>query len=429
MGFEEARARVAADVMELLLARVDFSRLEDAHAGEIRRMADESAEQYKGTGVSQSLGGDDQLVLLAATLADEALAFRAFYGLLQDDGIADVLVNGPDRVYVERSGRLEPFAFSFPNEAAVLRVARWMTTRVGRPVSESRPMVDARLPDGSRINVIIPPLAIDGTVLSIRRFRRMGLDLPGLAASGSVPSASLPLLRAVVAARLNILVSGGTGTGKTTFLNALSASIGETERVVTIEDSAELQLARSHVVRLETRPAGIDGTPEVTTRALVRNALRMRPDRILVGEVRGAEAIDMLQAMNTGHEGSMSTVHANSPRDALSRLETMVGMSDVALDERAAKGQIARSIDLIVQLRRLSDGRRVVAKITEVGRLQGDVITLQDIVLWKLSGTTADGRAIGTFRATGVRPSFADRIERAGHSLDPALWRFEQPLA
>ncbi len=271
-------------------------------------------------------------------------------------------------------------------------------------------------------------MAIDGTVLSIRRFRRSGLDLDGLAGGGSVPTAILPLLRAAVAARMNILVAGGTGAGKTTFLNALSTAIGTGERVVTIEDSAELQLAGRHVVRLETRPPAVDGTPGVSTRDLVRNALRMRPDRILVGEVRGAEAIDMLQAMNTGHEGSMSTVHANSPRDALSRLETMVGMSDVDLDERAAKGQIARSIDMVLQLRRLGDGKRVVERVTEVGRLQGDIITLQDIVALQIQGTRGDGRVEGSFRGTGVRPAFAERIERAGFALDPAMWRFEQPL-
>jgi pilus assembly protein CpaF len=256
----------------------------------------------------------------------------------------------------------------------------------------------------------------------------MGLDLDGLARSGSMPTSILPFLRGVVAARLNILVSGGTDAGKTTFLNALSESIGAHERVVTIEDSAELQLRRRHVVRLETRPPAVDGTPEVTTRALVRNALRMRPDRILVGEVRGAEAIDMLQAMNTGHEGSMSTVHANSPRDVLARLETMVGMSDVALDERAARGQIARSIDMIVQLRRLGDGRRVLERITEVGRLQGDVVTLQDIRVLEIRGVSPDGRSEGVFRATGVRPAFMDRVERAGVKLGPELWRLESPL-
>jgi len=414
--------------MEALLERVDFSRVEEGHRAEVRRMCRETLAARRGTDVAAALGGDEALDAVAVELADEAFAFRPFYALLQDDAVADVLVNGRDRVYVEREGRLAAVEFAFPDEAAVLRVARWMTTRIGRPVSDARPMVDARLPDGSRINVVIPPLAIDGTVLSIRRFRRMGLDLDGLARSGSVPPQVLPLLRAAVGARLNVLVAGGTGAGKTTFLNALSASIGEGERVVTIEDSAELQLARTHVVRLETRPSGVDGTAEVTTRALVRNALRMRPDRILVGEVRGAEAIDMLQAMNTGHEGSMSTVHANSPRDALARLETMVGMSDVALDERAGKGQIARSIDLVIQLRRLADGRRVVETITEVGRLQGDVITLQDIVVLHVRGIGPDGRAAGTFRATGVRPAFADRIERAGHRLDPSMWRFEHAL-
>ncbi len=427
-SFEAGRARAAADVMEHLLERVAFARLEEGHRAEVRRMCRETLAARRGTDVSVALGGDAALDAVADGLADEAFAFKDFYALLQDDGVADVLVNGRDRVYVERGGRLSAAEFVFPAEADVLRIARWMTTRIGRPVSEDRPMVDARLPDGSRINVVIPPLAIDGTVLSIRRFRRMGLDLDGLAGGGSVPLQCLPLLRAAVAARLNVLVSGGTGAGKTTFLNALSAAIGDAERVVTIEDSAELQLARTHVVRLETRPAGVDGTAEVTTRALVRNALRMRPDRILVGEVRGPETIDMLQAMNTGHEGSMSTVHANSPRDALARLETMVGMSDVALDERAAKGQIARSIDMIIQLRRLADGRRVVEKITEVGRLQGDVITLQDIVSLEVRGTGPDGRAQGRFRATGVRPAFADRIERAGHRLDPAMWRFEHPL-
>ena len=420
-----ARARAAADFMESLLGRVDFSRLEDGHTEEIRRMGREAVARHRGSAVARALGGDVALDALADELAAQAIAFRPFFALLQDDDVADVLVNGHEQLYVERAGRLAPVDFVFPSEAVVREIAEWMTTRVGRPVSHDRPMVDARLPDGSRINVIIPPLAIDGTVISIRRFRSAGLDLEGLARAGSLPAGILPLLRGAVAARLNILVAGGTGAGKTTFLNALSESIGVTERVVTIEDSAELRLRRHHVVRLETRPAGVDGTPEVSTRALVRNALRMRPDRILVGEVRGAEAVDMLQAMNTGHEGSMSTVHANSPRDVLARLETMVGMSDVALDERAARGQIARSIDMIVQLRRLADGRRVVEKVTEVGRLQGDVVTLQDLVVLEVRGLGAGGRTEGVFRSTGVRPGFADRMERGGFSL----WRLQQPLA
>jgi pilus assembly protein CpaF len=348
--------------------------------------------------------------------------------MLQHPDVSDVLVNGPRQVYVERRGRLEPAALAFPDDDTLARMALWMTARVGRPIGEDRPMVDARLPDGSRLNAVIPPLSMDGVVLSVRRFRHRGLDLSGLAASSAFPLPFADLLAGMVACRLNVLICGGTGSGKTTMMNALSAYVGEHERVITIEDSAELVLRKAHVVRLETRLPDPSGKGEVTTRALVRNALRMRPDRILVGEVRGPEALDMLQAMNTGHEGSMSTIHANSPRDALDRLGTMVAMSDAALSDRAVRAQIGRSIDAIIHVRRLPDGRRVVDRITEVGQLQGDVIATQDILRFDYAGEDGQGRSLGAFVATGVRPAFADRIERRGVHLSSELWRLQMPI-
>ena len=369
-----ARAQVVGKVMESLLDQVDFGRIGADHAPDLENLCRSLMGEAVTPAVERQLGGPQGLDDAARELADDLVQTRGFLSLLQHSRISDILVNGMSQVYIEQDGQLQVTGVVFPSVEALERAALWMTARVGRPVTHDRPMVDARLPDGSRLNVIIPPLALDGIVISIRRFHHQGLDLGGLAKAGAFPEAFQSLLGSMVSCRLNILVSGGTGAGKTTMLNAMSHYVPETERVVTIEDSAELRLRQRHVVRLETRLADAFGKGEVTTRMLVRNALRMRPDRIVVGEVRGPEALDMLQAMNTGHEGSMSTIHANTPRDALERLGTMVGMSDVSFTERGIRGQIARSIDAILHVRRLNDGRRVVDRLTEVGQLQGEMM-------------------------------------------------------
>ena len=413
------RAQIVGRVMEDLLRQVDFGLVDEGHQGELSRLCHTTALEHTTAAVERQLGGPAAIEALAKELASDLVGTRSFLTLLQHGHVSDILVNGPNQVYVEQDGLLQPTGVTFPSADALRRTALWMTARVGRPVMETRPMVDARLPDGSRLNVIIPPLALDGVVISIRRFRHQGLDLEGLTAEGLFPAPLLPLLGAMVEGRLNLLISGGTGAGKTTLLNALSQYVPERERVVTIEDSAELRLRQAHVVRLETRLPDAFGKGEVTTRMLVRNALRMRPDRILVGEVRGAEAIDMLQAMNTGHEGSMSTVHANSPRDALDRLATMVGMSDVNLTERGTRGQIARSLDAVLHVRRLPDGKRVLDRLSEVGQLQGEMVAMQDIIRFD---ETPGSRQ---FVATGVRPTFVDGLERRGARIDPSLWRLQ----
>ena len=408
--------------MEDLLTQVDFGLVDAAHEGELARLCRTTAQEHTSAAVERQLGGPAAVEALGRELAADLVGTRSFLTLLQHGHVSDILVNGPTQVYVEQDGLLQPTGVTFPSADALYRTALWMTARVGRPVTEGRPMVDARLPDGSRLNVIIPPLALDGVVISIRRFRHQGLDLEGLAREGLFPAPLLPLLAAMVDARLNLLISGGTGAGKTTLLNALSQFVPERERVVTVEDSAELRLRQAHVVRLETRLPDAFGKGEVTTRMLVRNALRMRPDRILVGEVRGPEAIDMLQAMNTGHEGSMSTIHANSPRDALDRLATMVSMSDVNLSERGTRGQIARSLDAVLHVRRLSDGKRVLDRLSEVGGLQGEMVAMQDILRFEQDGSAR------RFVATGVRPTFIERLEQRGARIDPSLWRLHARL-
>ncbi len=339
----------------------------------------------------------------------------------RDKSISDILVNGPKEIYIERRGRLARVPVSFRSDRHLLAIIDRIVSRVGRRVDESSPMVDARLPDGSRVNAIIPPLALDGPVLSIRRFG-VELTIEELQELGSLTSEMVHLLGATVQARLNVLISGGTGSGKTTLLNALSAYIPASERVVTIEDAAELRLQQEHVVRLETRPPNAEGQGEVVARDLVRNALRMRPDRIIVGEVRGAEALDMLQAMNTGHEGSLTTVHANSPRDALSRLETMIQFAGTALPIRAVREQIASALDLVVHVSRMADGTRRVVSVTEVTSMEGDVISLQEIFRYRRQGIAEDGSVVGQFEASGVRPTFTDRLRIAGIELPLNLY-------
>jgi pilus assembly protein CpaF len=342
--------------------------------------------------------------------------------LFRDPSISDILVNSHRDIFIERKGKLTRVGAQFRNDGHLLAVIDRIVSRIGRRVDESSPMVDARLPDGSRVNAIIPPLALDGPVLSIRRF---GADLTveQLIANGALTMEMLQLLAGCVKARLNVLISGGTGSGKTTLLNALSSFIPADERVVTIEDAAELRLQQEHVVRLETRPPNSEGRGEVLARDLVKNALRMRPDRIIVGEVRGPEALDMLQAMNTGHEGSMTTVHANSPRDALSRIEQMIGMSGIDIPPRSARSQIASAIHTVVQVARLADGRRKLISLSEITGMEGEVVTMQEIFRFRQTGMSPEGQVIGKFEATGIRPRFLDHVMAHGMTLSADLFR------
>jgi pilus assembly protein CpaF len=337
--------------------------------------------------------------------------------LLADHTISDILVNSHSTIYIERRGKLERTDVAFKDDEHLMRVIERIVSTVGRRIDESSPMVDARLQDGSRVNAIIPPLAIDGPILSIRRFGAEPLKMAKLIEHKALTKDIADMLQMCVTARLNTVISGGTGAGKTTLLNALSAYIPESERIVTIEDSAELQLQQPHVVRLETRPPNIEGRGEVTQRDLVRNALRMRPDRIVIGEVRGGEAIDMLQAMNTGHDGSLTTVHANTPRDALSRLETMIQMTGMRLAERAMRQQVASAIDLVLQVARLSDGTRRVTSISEITGMEGETITMQEVFVYERTGINAQGEVLGRFRPTGIRPRFAERLKACGLQL------------
>ncbi len=350
-------------------------------------------------------------------IQDEVMGLGPLEPLLADPTVSDILVNGPKKVFVERNGRLELTSIIFSDGAHLMKIIDKIVSRIGRRIDESSPMVDARLPDGSRVNAIIPPLALDGPLLSIRRFATVPLRADDLIRSKSVTPELAQLLAGMVRAKMNILISGGTGTGKTTLLNVLSSAIPATERIVTIEDAAELQLQQPHVVRLETRPANIEGRGEVNQRALVRNSLRMRPDRIIVGEVRGVEVVDMLQAMNTGHEGSMATVHANSPRDALTRLENMAGMGGMTIPPRVMRQQISSAIMAIVQVSRLTDGKRKLVSLQEVFGMEGEVITMQEIYAYTQTGTAEDGTVLGHFGATGVRPKFMGRLKAYGVNL------------
>jgi pilus assembly protein CpaF len=356
---------------------------------------------------------------LIAEVQHELFGLGPLEPLLADPTVSDILVNTHANVYIERRGRLEKTGVAFKDDEHLMRVIERIVSTVGRRIDESSPMVDARLRDGSRVNAIIPPLSIDGPTLSIRRFGVNPLRMTDLLANKTLTENVALLLEMCVRARLNILISGGTGSGKTTLLNVVSAFIPDDQRIITIEDSAELQLQQPHVVRLETRPPNIEGRGEVTQRDLVRNALRMRPDRIIVGEVRGPEAIDMLQAMNTGHDGSLSTVHANSPRDAFSRLETMVQMTGMRLSDRGIRQQIAAALDLLVHMARLSDGTRHVTSICEITGMEGDTVTMQEIFLYKQTGVAPDGKVVGHFEATGIRPRFAERLGQYGLALPP----------
>jgi pilus assembly protein CpaF len=359
---------------------------------------------------------------LSREILDEIFGLGPLEPLLKDHSISDILVNRFDRVYVERAGKLEMTGLSFKDNSHLMQIIERIVSRVGRRVDESSPMVDARLADGSRVNAIIPPLAIDGPCLSIRRFGREPVTARQMIENHTLTEPMLELLSSMVKGRLNILISGGTGAGKTTLLNVLSGYIPNSDRIVTIEDAAELQLKQEHVVRLETRPPNIEGKGAVRQRQLVINSLRMRPDRIVVGEVRGEEAFDMLQAMNTGHEGSLTTVHANSPRDALARVENMVSMANLNIPERAVRQQIAAALQAVVQIARLSDGTRKVITISEIAGMEGDAPVMQDIFVFDRTGIDESGKVRGLFRATGNRPHFADRLATAGARLRPALF-------
>jgi pilus assembly protein CpaF len=359
---------------------------------------------------------------LFAEVLDDVFGLGPLEPLLRDRSVNDILVNTHKQVFVERRGVLERVPTTFQDDRQLLRVIDRIVSGVGRRIDDSSPMVDARLPDGSRVNAIIPPLAVDGPLLSIRRFPAERLKAEDLVALKALTQPMLDFLSHCVRARLNILISGGTGAGKTTTLNVLSSYISEHERIVTIEDAAELQLRQEHVARLETRPPNVEGKGAVRQRQLVINALRMRPDRIVVGEVRGEEALDMLQAMNTGHDGSLTTVHANSPRDALTRIETMIGMGAANLPERAMRHQIAAAIQLVIQQTRLSDGTRKVTSISEITGMEGDIISMQEIFMFEKIGVSQEGKVIGKFRATGVRPKCSDRLRAAGIQLPATMF-------
>jgi pilus assembly protein CpaF len=363
-----------------------------------------------------------QRQLVSRQIEDEVMGHGPLEPLLADPTVSDILVNGSQKVYIERRGKLELTEVRFNDDAHLMNIIDRIVSAVGRRVDESSPMVDARLKDGSRVNVIIPPLALDGPMMSIRRFAVELFKVEDLLKLGTINESMARVLQAVVHGRLNVVISGGTGAGKTTMLNILSGFVPLSERVVTIEDSAELQLQQPHVVRLETRPPNIEGKGQVTQRDLVRNALRMRPERIIVGEVRGAEALDMLQAMNTGHDGSLTTVHANSPRDALSRIETMVSMTGISIPIKALRAQMASAVNVVIQVTRDEDGRRRVVSLQEVNGMEGDVVTMSEIFAFERSGIDANGNVLGELRPTGVVPAFQKRLSRRGIDLPVSLF-------
>ncbi|HLK85232.1 MAG TPA: CpaF family protein [Candidatus Binataceae bacterium] len=407
-------------IQDALLRRIDVNKLEEAGydplLAEVDAVIDELVRQER-----LLLTESDRTRLIEATTSD-MLGLGPLEPLLQDNEISDILVNGYRSVWIERKGKLYQTAVHFRDDAHLMSVINRVVSRVGRRIDESSPMVDARLPDGSRVHAIIPPLAIDGAGLSIRRFGGHGYRIEDLVGNGTLTAEMAEFMRVAVLSRLNILVSGGTGSGKTTLLNCLSCYLPEDQRIITIEDAAELALQQPHVFRLETRPPNIEGRGEVTQRELFRNTLRMRPDRVIVGEVRGAEVLDMLQAMSTGHDGSMTTIHANNPRDSLSRLEMMMLLSGVALPEKAMRQYIAASINLIIQIARHSDGSRRAIKITEITGMEGDTVLTQDLFEYVRTGIDPRGKVLGHFQTTGTRPFYTERFEAAGFSLPQAMF-------
>ncbi|WP_175969282.1 CpaF family protein [Burkholderia sp. BCC0322] len=416
------------DAYQKLRREIHLAVLERVELERLSRMQQDQVRQEIAALISRILddermpANDIERRQLAIDVYDEMFGFGPLEVLLRDPGISDILVNTYRQVYVERSGQLELTDVTFYDDAHLMKVIEKIVSRVGRRIDESSPMVDARLPDGSRVNAIIPPSAIDGPLMSIRRFAVNPLKMDDLVRYHSLTPPMAELLDALSRAKVNVLVSGGTGSGKTTLLNILSGFIPRNERIVTIEDAAELQLQQPHVLRLETRPPNIEGKGEITQRTLVRNALRMRPDRIILGEVRGAEALDMLNAMNTGHEGSLATIHANTPRDALTRLENMISTSGLALPPKTMRQQIASAISVVVQAARLTDGKRKIVSIQELTGMEGDIINMQEIFTFKRTGVDRDGTVRGHFCATGVRPKFVERLQAFGINLPDALY-------
>src|SRR6516164_3916755 len=411
---------VKSAIHRKLIRKLNLERLNEVNREEVRR---EVGQILEGLVIGESTPMNlQERERLAQEILDEVFGLGPLEPLLADPTVSDILVNTHKRVYVDRRGILEQTSVQFRDDAHLTSIIDRIVSAIGRRVDESSPMVDARLADGSRVNAIIPPLAVDGPCLSIRRFGRDRLTAEELLKNNSLTAPMLELLQGCVKARLNILISGGTGAGKTTFLNVLSCYISNRERIVTIEDAAELQLHQDHVVRLETRPPNIEGKGAIQQRQLVINSLRMRPDRIIVGEVRSEEALDMLQAMNTGHDGSLTTVHANTPRDALSRLETMVAMANLNLPEAAIRRQIASAIDVVVQVTRLSDGTRKVVSVAEITGMEGDVVTMQDIFVHRKRGIKDTGEVMGDFIATGVRPKFSERLLVTGIHLPASMF-------
>ena len=418
---------VKADVHRTLLSKIDLEKLSATQNGRAR--------QAVATLVQEIVAKDKVLLnasekdKLQADLLDEIFGLGPLESLLNDDSVSDILVNRKDLVYVERGGVLQKVPVRFRDDRHLLQIIDRIVGQVGRRIDESSPMVDARLPDGSRVNAIIPPLALDGPSLSIRRFGSIPITAERLVEFKSLSPEMLEILKAAVRARIGILISGGTGAGKTTLLNVLSRYIPESERLVTIEDAAELQLQQENVVRLETRPPNVEGNGAVRQRQLLINSLRMRPDRIIVGEVRGEEAFDMLQAMNTGHEGSMTTIHANSPRDALSRLESMVAMGNLNLPDKAVRQQMASAISVVVQASRMSDGSRRITSIAEVSGMDDDVITMQDIFTFQRKGIGPNGKVLGVFQPSRIRPKFVERLRLSGIALSPHVFETSMEVA
>jgi pilus assembly protein CpaF len=414
--YQDLKSRVHNRLFEV----IDFGRISTVSEDRVREdIATATVQILEEEKFLLTLEERDRFV---REIQDEVFGLGPLEPLLQDQTISDILVNGCNNVFIERRGKLEKTVARFRDSAHLMRIIEKIVSAVGRRVDESSPLVDARLADGSRVNVIIPPLALDGPIMSIRRFGADPLMVDDLVEAGALTLPIVELLRGVVSSRLNILISGGTGSGKTTLLNVVSGFIPGGERIVTIEDSAELQLKQEHVVRLETRPSNIEGKGQINQRDLVINSLRMRPDRIIVGEVRGAEALDMLQAMNTGHDGSLTTIHANTPRDALTRVETMVAMAGLDMPQRSVRNQLASAIDVVIQLSRLSDGKRKLVSFQEIAGMEGEVITMQEIFKFERRGIDEDGNVLGELMPTGVRPKFADKLRLSGITLSKNLF-------
>ncbi|MBU3724085.1 MAG: CpaF family protein [Burkholderiaceae bacterium] len=413
-------ARLKSHVHSQLLKILDLSVMERLSSDDLR---------VELSGAVKRIVNDERITLdpsdlgqLVLNIQNEVMGLGPIEPLIADPTVSDILVNGPMSIYVERYGRLEPTSVRFSNHDHVLRIIEKIVSRVGRRIDESSPMVDARLPDGSRVNAIIPPLALDGPVLSIRRFSVTPFGIKELIDHGTLSADMASVIESLVRYKTNVLISGGTGSGKTTLLNVLSSFVPADERIITIEDAAELRLQQPHVVRLETRPANVEGKGEISQRSLVKNSLRMRPDRIVVGEVRGAEVLDMLQAMNTGHQGSMTTIHANSPRDAMIRLENMVSLAGIKVGIHPIRRQIASAINVVIQVARLSDGTRKVLSVQEITGMEGDMIEMQEIFSYEQHGLSAEGRVNGAFVASGIRPRFAEHIAREGYQLPDHLF-------